>query len=431
MTIKRLITAAVISCIALSASASPTKYQRDTLRLKLNFVSDEAILDRSLKGNGKRMDDFMSAYTKTVSMPGAYPESASIIAYSPIMGKIAGDILQKRLSAMTGLASGELGIPAYITHEETAPANLDWSKLREAIRFVDAPWRYKAIRTINLAPIIATTDEGDKVDVRLVRLRQMDAGAVWSYLNEHVFPSIDLSDGEIVVVIAHPESYEPEVIHRTDTVVVTNVQVDTVWFKGKAPDQARKHKLAKSQLLFNIKTNIVAIPFINLGVAVPIGNHVSVGADIYYPWLQRKATNKDCFQIFAFDVEARWWFTKKDIRKSRRMLGHSIGVYYAYGTYDIEKDWVGHQGTFNNVGIDYLYALPLFKEKIRLEFELGFGHIWSLAQPYDVFEPGGKAYIRENVMDKISWWGPTRAQISVVLPIMYAKKPAAKPRYSR
>lgn len=416
------ITALLLFAGITTVTASPVRYQKDTLRLKINFGQGEAIFDRSFQGNGNRIDAFMKTYNAVLSLPGAYPECAKIIAYAPLAGKEDKNITEKRMSILEEFAQKELGIPVYISTKESAPTNINWSKLRDKIRFLDVPWRYKAIKTINIAPIITTDDDGNKTDNRITRLRLMEAGKVWSYLNEHIFPEIDICNSEIIVVIAHPENYEPQVVRQIDTVVVTNVQVDTVYYKGKAPNAARKQKLEKSNLLFNVRTNALAIPFINFGIAVPIGNHVSLGADLYYPWLQRKATNKDCFQILAFDVEARWWFTKKDIRKSRRMLGHSVGVYYAYGTYDIEKDWEGNQGRFNNVGVDYLFALPLFNEKLRLEFELGFGHIWSTAQPYDVFEPGGKAYIRENVVNKISWWGPTRVQASVVFPIMYTRK---------
>jgi hypothetical protein len=60
-----------------------------------------------------------------------------------------------------------------------------------------------------------------------------------------------------------------------------------------------------------------------------------------------------------------------------------------------------------------------------MEFELGIGYIYSRAQPYDCFKIGGKCYRRVGIKKHIHWIGPTRAQISLVIPI-YCKKKEVK-----
>ena len=106
----------------------------------------------------------------------------------------------------------------------------------------------------------------------------------------------------------------------------------------------------------------------------------------------------------------------------QRLLGPSIGFYGATGMYDFERNWSGIQGEFYDIGVDYLFAVPLFRGRMHMEAEMGFGCIWSKARPYDCLEPGGVIYHRKGVTRKTTWVGPTRAQISLVVPIYISKK---------
>ena len=90
------------------------------------------------------------------------------------------------------------------------------------------------------------------------------------------------------------------------------------------------------------------------------------------------------------------------------------------GYYDFERNWRGHQGEFFNIGVDYMYALPLFNGLIHLEFELGLGYIYSRAIPYRFI--GDECYLENNITRQIHWAGPTRAQVSVVLPVHVSRE---------
>lgn len=171
--------------------------------------------------------------------------------------------------------------------------------------------------------------------------------------------------------------------------------------------------------VFAVRTNALAIPFFNAGVEVPINRNWSVGADCYYPWFSRKTDKGRCSQLLAFDIEGRYWFAGDRLPQESRLLGHSLGAYIGAGYYDYERDWSGHQGEFINLGLDYLYAMPLWGGAVHLEFELGFGYVYSKAVPYRYI--GGKYYLERNVRKNIHWFGPTRAQVSVVIPVYMSK----------
>jgi hypothetical protein len=54
------------------------------------------------------------------------------------------------------------------------------------------------------------------------------------------------------------------------------------------------------------------------------------------------------------------------------------------------------------------------------------GYIYSDAQPYDCFVAGEKCYRRKGVTKTVRWFGPTRAQVSLVLPIYVNNKKGGK-----
>ena len=167
--------------------------------------------------------------------------------------------------------------------------------------------------------------------------------------------------------------------------------------------------------LVALRSNLL-VPALNVGVEVPIGNRLSVGADYYYPWVWPKADNKDCFELLSWGLEGRYWFGEERTATDR-LQGHSVGLYGSVGYYDFERNFHGHQGEFVNVGVDYTYAMPIGKSKaMHLEFSLGVGYIYSEARKYTVIEPGAPL-ISDKITKKISFVGPTKANVSLVVPL--------------
>jgi hypothetical protein len=172
------------------------------------------------------------------------------------------------------------------------------------------------------------------------------------------------------------------------------------------------------------RTNLL-VPALNVGVEVPIGNNWSVGADYYYPWIWPKKDNKNCFEFLGWGIEGRYWFGKNRTQFNR-LQGHSVGVYGYVGYYDFERNFHGHQGEYVNVGVDYTYAMAVGKRKsLHLEFSLGLGYIYSKARKYTVIESQGPL-ISDKITKNIRFFGPTKANISLVVPIFQKVKPSNK-----
>ena len=175
-----------------------------------------------------------------------------------------------------------------------------------------------------------------------------------------------------------------------------------------------------------VRSNLL-VPALNIGIEVPIGTHWSVGADYYFPWVWPKRDNKNCFELLAWGIEGRYWFGRNRTVFDR-LQGHSVGVYGYMGYYDFERNYHGHQGEFMNVGVDYTYAMAVGKRKqIHFEFSLGVGYIYSQARKYTVIDAGGPL-ISDKITKEVGFFGPTKANVSLVVPIFQKVKPNDKRR---
>ena len=168
------------------------------------------------------------------------------------------------------------------------------------------------------------------------------------------------------------------------------------------------------------RTNLL-LPLLNVGAELPMNNRWSVATDIYYPWIPRAASHKNCYQAFGVNVEGRYWLGKSHgpgiDNRAKRLLGHSVGAFVMSGDYDWERNYSGYQGDFVMGGVDYLYAMPVFRGKMHLELSLGVGYFYSKATHYDVFESGGKGYRDKDFRKIFEYFGPLKASVAFVVPL--------------
>ena len=176
--------------------------------------------------------------------------------------------------------------------------------------------------------------------------------------------------------------------------------------------------------IFALRSNLL-VPLLNVGIQIPIGNRFSVGLDWYYPFIRREwSENLDqtnCFEALGPGVDVRYYFGKKHSKGREnwlyRLSGHSVGVFGMFGRYDWEREFWGHQANFVNVGVDYMWSSRIGKKKrMRLDMSIGVGGFFSHGTEYHVFRPKGLAY-RTGKKKNITWIGPNKATISLVIPI--------------
>ena len=173
-----------------------------------------------------------------------------------------------------------------------------------------------------------------------------------------------------------------------------------------------------------VKTNALAIPLANVIVEVPLGANYSLSLEWFYPWLWRSHSAKGvdysgkCVQVLSGCLDARYWFSSQ----RGRLLGHAAGLFGMGGIYDLEWNYHGYQGNFFSTGVEYIYVCPVFRDKLRLEFSLGLGYLYSRAREYSVYLEGGQAFTEKDMAKDIHFVGPVKGGISLVVPIRTPKK---------
>mgnify|MGYP003314357677 CR=1 FL=1 len=180
--------------------------------------------------------------------------------------------------------------------------------------------------------------------------------------------------------------------------------------------------------VFALRTNLL-VPLMNIGFEVPLGNRFSIGGDFYSPWIPRNIGDdinhrEWCAQLQFGTIEGRYWFGRKHSNNKEknykhRLTGHSVGIFAGAGYFDIGWDWHGNQGEFYGAGLDYLYALPVGRRgDVHFEFELAVGFATAPGtRTYDVYVKDGNLFETKEVKKDISYFGPARAMISLVVPI--------------
>lgn len=167
--------------------------------------------------------------------------------------------------------------------------------------------------------------------------------------------------------------------------------------------------------VFAFRTNLL-VPAFNIGIEVPIGKHWSAGADYYYPWILAK-NNRHCVEMLGIFLDGKYWFGKERTLKER-LTGHAIGLYGGAGYYDFQHLKSGYQGEFIDIGIDYTYAVPIAKDKLRMAFNIGLGYIYTQARHYTPTDDYSDLIRDPGIrFQKFNFFGPTRASISFIIPI--------------
>lgn len=426
-----------------SGDGGPGRFVGDTLSLQLSFPAGSAKILREYGGNGERIDAFREVLSASLKDEGVFTEGVFVHTGASPDGYTAQNISLsgKRAAAVREFLVMEFGLSPYIVHVTSDGES--WDELAEVVRSLseeEFPWKAEVLEVIGSPERYWVSGESFS-DRRKARLLKLDDGKAWAYMKANVFPRLRGAYGDAYFVLSRiGKGKEGEGTGAAVAGAIAGAAgaaavgvTDTVWVKQR-PDTVTVEKIvyvedknAKTgayarrvkdkRFIMASRTNILAVPFINVGVEIPFGEHFSMGIDYYYPWLQRNTLHKTCNELVAYGMDVRYWMGSSKAPKEARLLGHSFGVYGAGGHYDFEREWSGHQGTFFNIGVDWLYAFPLFKGRMHMELELGLGMIYSQAQPYDVFEPYGDGFRRPGEKKIVRWFGPTRAQVSLVVPI--------------
>lgn len=189
-------------------------------------------------------------------------------------------------------------------------------------------------------------------------------------------------------------------------------------------------QLPSKRTILGLKTNLLydAVTALNFAVEVPINEHFSFQYEHHCPWWLSK-NNRYCLEFLSFGGEFRWWFKPKtypetEEQKQRDALsGHFIGLHGWGGKSDIQagRNFGCYQFEFLSAGLTYGYAMPISRY-LNLEFSISAGYARIPYRHY-IPSPDWEILIRDkNNAGTLHYFGPTKAEISLVIPIRVTKE---------
>ena len=355
-------------------------------------------IDTTFRGNGGTIRRMQAEIDSLISEGSITADSISIVsAASPDGGNAFNVWLSKKrgLSTMDLLEERYPDIDPEIIYID--PMGEDWSTFRKVVyedRNIPARDELIALMESDL-----TNDEKEKV------LRKMNP-AFRYILKHHIYlmrASAVTFNGSVPMVLMPPIA-GPQALAEGPEGNILYRQVQPL---PQAP--------VEKKMILAARTNLL-VPALNVGVEVPVGYSWSVGADYYFPWWLARS-NRYCAEMLGWFVDTKYWFGK-DRDEEDKLTGHALGAYAGFGYYDYQWEKSGNQGEYIDIGVDYTYAIPLAKDRLRMEFNIGLGWIHTVARHYTptddytdlIKDPG----IRHR---KYNFFGPTRASVSLVVPI--------------
>lgn len=285
------------------------------------------------------------------------------------------------------------------------PMHENWEGLVEAVE--QTYFRHDRDKVLNIL-----RDTTIKNDTKKWRLSQLDNGYTYNYIIRHQMPQLRVAAW--ICVWAPTLAPLPEVNEPGDTLVAPVLPLEKA--VNPVPIGQRTFMAAKTNLIMDAAT------IVNYSLEFPINEHFSFLYEQYCPWWLSK-NNQYCLQFLSFGGEFRWWFSPKisaetsELKLRDSMVGHFVGVNGWGGMFDIQaKDFGCYQGEFLSFGLTYGYSMPVGKY-LNMEFSISAGYAKIPYRHYNP-TPDWQILVRDPLRSgTLHYLGPTKAEISLVLPI--------------
>lgn len=411
----RFILALVIGSLFLITHAREVETRCDTVRACVMFRQGVAEIDSGFSANRQVLDKI-----RRVLENGSAKRVLIRASASPEGRSDSNKILARhRADALTAYLAGIAPVPSEISDCDT-----DWSLLYEKVAVSDYGWSREACDIIKNTPVWVF--EGRRVvDSRKRRLMRLDRGNIWNEMAFGFFPSLRYAECCIVTDGTDISGETPLPVQdkkvdkgliaetnksETDTCAATSHEpaFETPTYEAIAGEKGSKVFVA---LKTNMLYDAALVP--NIGLEVAFAGSWSLSADWMYAWWSNNASHR-FWRVSGGEVELRKWlsiYPPRYLFDSKVFSGHHIGAYYQMLTYDIEFGGTGYLGDrwTHGVGLSYGYSLPVGRF-LSFDFSIGVGYLWG---DYKKYRPMDDCYVWDST-SKRSWFGPTKAGISLV-----------------
>ena len=345
-------------------------------------------------------------------------DSITIYSYASPEGPYQ---LNKRLAAGRGKTVKEYLMKHLPPHRQLPdslliidPTAENWDGLRRLVQY-----QYTLADKDKVLAILSRTDISD--ERRKVLLKGLNRGKSWKYILKHLMPQLRYATWVMV--------WQPlEIDLPIDTIIRPKMDFPIKPLPKLPPLPVIKEE---TETILALKTNLLydALSWLNFSVEVPLGDRFSALYYHQFPWWSwGKNNNEYCMRFLSVGAEARWWFNpmpreaSENRIKRDKLMGHFIGVYAESGKWDFErKRDICYQGEHWSVGLSYGYAMPIGK-RLNLELSVSAGYA---SIPHRGYEPSADYSELYHLPEKDGTWhyfGPTKVQVSLVLPFVVKHK---------
>lgn len=380
---------------------------------KIFFYQGKSAIVANYKGNHERLDSLVD-YLKNMkaSEPSLKIRNIRVSGAASPEGSIG---INNRLSDLRGIH-----IFDYVSERVDLPDSLlsfdyigrDWQGLLEMVK-EDPNVPYKSDVVGVLEEIVSETKTGERESYHtLQRIKSLRGGIPYGYMYSRMFPALRYS----TISIDFDTFRLPAIPGMTPELPLYGYDIDvpeimTIVGYGYAPKPCRPFYMGlKTNLLYDA----LALP--NIGAEFYVGKNWSVVANWTYGWWDTDRKHR-YWRAYGGDLAVRRWFGKQ--ANNKPLTGHHLGVYGGVVTYDFEFGGKGYMGGRPHgtlwdrcnyfAGVEYGYSLPI-AHRLNLDFTLGIGYMGG---EYLKYVPKDGRYIWQST-HKLHWFGPTKAEISLV-----------------
>ena len=377
----------------------------DAQEITIYFRVSNSIIDPAYLGNARSLEILDSL----VSIYGNAIDSIACVSYASPEGPNPGNIVlsQDRADAVSAyLATRWPNIQfGPVTAHSAGP---DYAGLIDRVlEDENIPYRDEVIDLLGQMEINAPR--------AMYLIKILHDRVPFSYLREHHLPW--LRRANLIIYHSTPEIVQEQ--EDTTSVNIPAVLPDTVAVPvvEPVPAPARKTYLA-------IKTNLLydAVTALNVEMEIPVAGRWSLMVEDVFPWWT--IGNKYAFQMWEMGAEARYWFKPWDPEGFQKLRGWFLGAYGMSAKYDFQLDKsLNYQGEYWSAGLSAGYAMPVGRKKrVNLEFSLSVGFLQTDFRHYLPTDDYLKLIRDKYNVGSVSYFGPTKAKISLVIPISFIKK---------
>lgn len=398
----------LILLLALIAGTSISHAEIDKDSVKVHFRVSHTEIDPDFHNNGSTLDSiFRKLVTDSLlSGPTRKLKSVTVTGAASPEGSVE---LNRRLSEKRAHAIfDEFRHRASMSDSLTRFRYLgrDWKGLLHAVENdTDVPYKEDVLN------LLERINSKQSPSHPLAELKHLHGGEPYAYLHDNLFPELRASR-----LVVEYERLHPQFIIPSMPLTISGIEAHPIPVKVEAP--ARVIKKVCRPFYMGLKTNMLydALLIPNIGAEFYIGRNWSVTGDWMYGWWDRDATHY-YWRAYGGTVGARRWFGKQ--ADAKPLTGHHIGLFAGVITYDFE---LGHGGIMGGLphgtlwdrcnfisGVEYGYSLPVAR-RLNIDFTLGIGY---MSGKYLKYEPKDNFYIWQST-HKLHWFGPTKAEISLV-----------------